>query len=155
MGNKDDLVDELTSLRMKRVRRQNTTPELAVRKILSANGYRYRLHRNDLPGTPDVVFPGRRKVVFVHGCFWHGHANCARASLPQRRATYWQDRIRKNRERDLRTAAELRLLGWSVCVVWECETKNVDTLKQRLASFLSGSDQEQDVATSGANEALS
>ena len=146
MRNRDDLVDERTSLRMKRVRRQNTAPELAVRKILSANGYRYRLHRNDLPGTPDVVFAGRRKVVFVHGCFWHGHANCVRGSLPERRALYWQDRIRKNQERDLRTASELRRMGWSICVVWECETRDSDALTRKLIRFLLGSDKKQNLA---------
>ncbi len=129
-------VDELTSHRMKRVRQRHTAPELAVRKLLFADGYRYRIHRRDLPGSPDVVFPGRRKVIFVHGCFWHGHEDCARASLPRNRADYWRHRIAANQERDRRSEAALRRMGWSVCVVWECEVRNSDPLRERLARFL-------------------
>ena len=129
-------VDELTSHRMKRVRQRHTAPELAVRKLLFADGYRYRVHRRDLPGSPDVVFPGRRKVIFVHGCFWHGHEDCARASLPRNRADYWRHRIATNQERDRRSEAALRRMGWSVCVVWECEVRNADPLRERLARFL-------------------
>ena len=132
----DSHVDERVSLRMKRVKQRDTTPELVVRKLLFAKGYRYRIHRDDLPGSPDVVFPSRRKVVFVHGCFWHGHENCARASLPKSRTRYWADRIAKNRERDMRSISALEQLGWSVYVVWECETKNLSSLEQRLSCFL-------------------
>lgn len=129
-------VDESVSFRMKHVKQRGTAPELVVRKLLFAKGYRYRIHRGDLPGSPDVVFPSRRKVIFVHGCYWHGHENCVRASLPKTRTKYWKDRISKNRERDERSISALEQLGWSVYVVWECETKNVNSLEQRLLHFL-------------------
>lgn len=135
----DQGVDELTSLRMKRVRQRDTAPELKVRKLLFGCGYRYRVHRDDLPGSPDVVFPGRRKVIFVHGCFWHGHQNCPRASLPRTRTEYWRDRITTNQERDRRSETALRRMGWAVCVVWECEVGNAGALRERLTRFLNGS----------------
>lgn len=136
MNRGGDGVDERTSLRMKRVRQRDTAPEMAVRKLLSAGGYRYRIHRRDLPGSPDVVFPRWRKVIFVHGCFWHGHPGCARASLPRSRAEYWRSRIATNRERDRRSEAALRKMGWFVCIVWECEVARVEALRERLAHFL-------------------
>ena len=129
-------VDESVSFRMKRVKQRDTAPELVVRKLVFEKGYRYRIHRDDLPGSPDLVFPSRRKVVFVHGCFWHGHANCVRASLPKTHTKYWEDRISKNRERDERSISTLEQLGWSVYVVWECETKDVNSLEKRLLDFL-------------------
>ena len=132
-------VDEHTSLRMKRVRRRDTAPELKVRKLLFGCGYRYRVHRDDLPGSPDVVFPSRRKAIFVHGCFWHGHPNCPRASLPRTRTEYWRDRITTNQERDRRSETALRRMGWSICVVWECEVGNAGALRERLTRFLNGS----------------
>lgn len=136
MNRGSDGVDERTSLRMKRVRQRDTAPEMAVRKLLFAGGYRYRIHRRDLPGSPDVVFPRWRKVIFVHGCFWHGHPGCARASLPRNRAEYWRSRIATNRERDRRSEAALRKMGWFVCIVWECEVARVEALRERLAHFL-------------------
>ncbi len=137
MSRKDDLrVDESVSFRMKRVKQRDTAPELIVRKLLFSKGYRYRIHRDDLPGSPDVVFPGRRKVIFVHGCFWHGHENCKRASLPKTRTEYWASRVAKNHERDVRSISILEELGWSTYVVWECETSNVDSLERRLSRFL-------------------
>ena len=129
-------VDAAVSFRMRQVRQRNTAPELTVRKLLSIKGYRYRTHRRDLPGSPDIVFPGRRKAIFVHGCFWHGHKNCRRASLPRTRFAYWQNRIVKNRERDLRSIAILKQANWSVLVVWECETKDPRTLETQLSHFL-------------------
>ena len=128
--------DTTVSFRMRQVKQRNTTPELIVRKLLSTKGYRYRIHRGDLPGSPDIVFPGRRKAIFVHGCFWHGHKNCRRASLPHTRFAYWQNRIVKNRERDLRSIAALKQAEWSVLVVWECETKDLRTLETQLSHFL-------------------
>ena len=132
----DMLVDDSVSFRMKRVKQRDTAPELVVRKLLFAKGYRYRVHRDDLPGSPDIVFPSRRKVVFVHGCFWHGHEKCTRASLPKTRTQYWSDRVAENRKRDVRSISALERLGWSVLVVWECETKNVRSLAERLSGFL-------------------
>lgn len=133
----EGVVDERTSLRMKRVGQRDTAPEMVVRKLLFAGGYRYRIHRRDLPGSPDVVFPRWRKVIFVHGCFWHGHPGCSRASLPRSRAEYWRSRIATNRERDLRSEVALRRMGWFVCIVWECEVGRVEALRERLTHFLS------------------
>jgi len=121
---------------MRRVTGANTSPELAVRRLLTAMGLRYRLHRKDLPGRPDIVLPGRRTVVFVHGCFWHGH-DCKRgARAPKANADYWQAKIGRNRTRDIATAAALETLGWRVVTVWECELKAADQLRDRLAEAL-------------------
>jgi DNA mismatch endonuclease (patch repair protein) len=119
---------------MSRIRGKNTKPEMAVRRLLHALGFRYRLHRADLPGTPDLVFSGRRKVVFVHGCFWHGHECTGR--VPKSNADYWMAKISRNKARDGRSRDELAALGWSVLTVWECELKDADGLAGRLRSFL-------------------
>lgn len=108
---------------MARIRSKNTTPELAVRQALHAAGLRFRLHRTDLPGRPDIVFPGRRTVVFVHGCFWHSHPGCKRARIPGTRQEYWVPKLLRNVERDQAAAAALRSAGWRVLIVWECETR--------------------------------
>ena len=123
---------------MRAVKSRDTAPELAVRRLAHSLGYRYRLHRRDLPGTPDLVFPSRRKVVFVHGCFWHGH-DCPRGDrMPKTNAEYWTTKIARNRERYERQQAELRLDGWRVLTVWECETRAREKLAARLRSFLDG-----------------
>ena len=132
----DPSVRDSVSLRMRRVKQRDTAPELIVRRILFAAGYRYRIHRRDLPGSPDVVFPRRRKIIFVNGCFWHGHENCSRASLPRTRFQYWKERILKNQERDVRSIAALEKLGWIVDTVWECETRDLAFLEERLVRFL-------------------
>ena len=120
---------------MARVKAKNTKPELAVRRLAHAMGYRFRLHRKDLPGAPDLVFPGRRKALFVHGCFWHGH-DCARgARAPKTNAAYWRAKIARNRARDAAAMAGLRSLGWTAHVIWECELKSED-LPRRLRRFL-------------------
>lgn len=120
---------------MRRVKGKDTRPEMQVRRLLHAAGYRYRLHRRDLPGTPDLAFPGRRKAVFVHGCFWHGH-DCRRgARQPKTNAGYWRAKIARNRERDARNRAALAGLGWGSLTVWECELKQ-DGLLTRLEDFL-------------------
>lgn len=123
---------------MARVRREHTAPELVVRRLLYRLGYRYRLHRRDLPGTPDVCFPGRKKAVFVHGCFWHRHPGCRRASTPKTRTSFWSEKFAQNVARDRRELAELRRLGWHALVVWECETENPTELVAVLSAFLSG-----------------
>jgi DNA mismatch endonuclease (patch repair protein) len=106
---------------MKSVRREDTSPELAVRRYLHASGLRYTLHRADLPGRPDIVLPARRSAVFVHGCFWHGHG-CAHGAVPARtNAAFWAAKIARNRERDRRQVRQLRRLGWQVETVWECQ----------------------------------
>lgn len=108
---------------MRAVRSVDTRPEMVVRRWLHAMGYRYRLHRRDLPGAPDIVFPGRRKIIFVHGCFWHGH-NCARgARMPVANADYWRSKIARNVTRDAGHIAALRQAGWDVLIVWECQLK--------------------------------
>ncbi|OUJ13005.1 Fis family transcriptional regulator [Acetobacter sp. DsW_063] len=121
---------------MRAVKSANTAPELAVRKLLFSLGYRYRLHRKDLSGSPDIVFPGRRKVIFVHGCFWHGH-DCKRgARTPKTNAEYWRTKITRNIERDRRSAATLRDQGWRALTLWECEIGDRDKLTTILRDFL-------------------
>ena len=129
-------VDEAVSLRMKRVKQRDTAPELFVRRLLFSKGYRYRLHNQKLPGRPDIVFPRRRKVIFVHGCFWHNHQGCRRSTLPKTRTAYWRDKIQKNRDRDAHVITTLQQLGWCVYIVWECEVKSPIDLERRLTSFL-------------------
>lgn len=117
---------------MKRVGRKNTKPELIVRSQLHALGLRFRLHKKNLPGSPDIVLPKHRTVVFVHGCFWHRHSNCRYATIPKTRQEFWIPKLESNVNRDLRKEAQLRELGWRVLVVWECETKAINTLTIRL-----------------------
>jgi DNA mismatch endonuclease (patch repair protein) len=123
------------SANMRAVRSKNTAPEILVRSTLHRLGYRFRLHRRDLPGTPDLVFPARKCVMFIHGCFWHGH-ECARGSLPSTNVTFWQTKIGKNKERDTRAQQELKKSGWKVLAVWECEMKNKIRFQNRLVRFL-------------------
>ncbi len=118
------------------VQSRNTLPERIVRRLVHAMGYRYRLHRRDLPGTPDLVFPGRRKVIFVHGCFWHRHANCALARLPKTRVDFWLPKLAANAERDARNARALRRLGWGILTIWECQLGNEGKLRKRIRRFL-------------------
>lgn len=125
-----------TRRRMLAIRRRDTAPELRVRSILHGMGYRYRLCRKDLPGTPDIVLPRHRKIVLVHGCFWHGHQECKRATRPVNNARTWEDKIEGNRRRDQRNINALGVLGWDVLVVWECEVRDVSRLEACLRSFL-------------------
>ncbi len=120
---------------MRRIRSKDSAPEMLVRRTLHALGYRYRLHLHCLPGRPDLVFPSRRKIIFVHGCFWHGHENCRRSHNPRTNRDYWRQKIGRNEQRDIRNRQELERLGWSVAVVWECELTN-DVLTERLTCFL-------------------
>jgi DNA mismatch endonuclease (patch repair protein) len=121
---------------MRAVRSRDTTPEMIVRRVVTSLGYRYRLHKATLPGKPDLVFGPRRKVIFVHGCFWHGH-DCKRgARLPKTNVNYWREKVRRNRERDAATLNALRDTGWSTLVVWECETRDDENLRASLAQFL-------------------
>ncbi|MGQ9366509.1 very short patch repair endonuclease [Azospirillum sp. ST 5-10] len=124
------------SWNMSRVRSAHTRPELAVRRLLHGLGYRFRLHVRGLPGKPDLVFPGRKAVIFVHGCFWHRHAGCARASMPSTRPEFWREKFETNRRRDMLVMTSLRGEGWRVHVVWECEIKDRLTLLERLQAFL-------------------
>lgn len=123
---------------MARVRSADTGPEMAVRRLLRGLGFGYRLHRRDLPGRPDIAFIGRRKAIFVHGCFWHGH-DCPRGSRkPAQNTDYWSKKLDRNAERDREAIARLEGLGWHPLVVWECEVRDLANLEDRLRSFLAG-----------------
>ncbi|MCY0856855.1 very short patch repair endonuclease [Cupriavidus sp. D39] len=125
---------------MRAVKSKNTGPELIVRRIVHSLGFRFRLHRQDLPGSPDLAFIGRRKAIFVHGCFWHGH-DCPRgARVPKTNSTYWLAKIARNRERDAAAIERLTAIGWQIHIVWECELKDRDKLERRLRSFLEASE---------------
>lgn len=129
-------VDPLRSRTMASVRQKGTKPELAARKLLHRLGYRFRLHAADLPGKPDIVFRSRRKVVFVHGCFWHGHDCDHGRRQPQSNQAYWSPKIARNRTRDAATIATLSSIGWSTKIVWECELRSLEKVAGKLAEFL-------------------
>lgn len=135
-GVMDRLTSETRSAHMRRIRKTNTKPELAVRRVAHRMGYRYRLHRRDLPGTPDLVFPSRHKIIQVHGCFWHQHPGCGLARLPKSRLDYWLPKLRGNAERDAVNEALLFEQGWRVLVIWECEATDEARLEAILAEFL-------------------
>ena len=128
----DRLTPERRSWLMSRVKGKNTTPELRVRRAAHALGLRFRLHRSDLPGTPDLVFPKWHIAVFVHGCFWHRHKGCTKASTPKSRSDYWTKKFQQNTQRDRRNSRHLRRAGWSVLTIWECETKQASKLTDKL-----------------------
>ncbi len=134
------MVDTRTSAKrseiMSRVRSKNTGPEMIVRRLVFAMGYRYRLHRRDLPGTPDIVLPGRRKIIEVRGCFWHGHDSCQYGRLPKSRDEYWRTKIDCNRVRDVENLRRLEGDGWRVLIVWQCELNDLEVLKKRLYEFI-------------------
>lgn len=134
----DTLSPAERSKRMSLVRGKGTKPEIAVRKLLHGMGYRYRLHVKELPGKPDLVFPGRRKVIFVHGCFWHRHPDprCQLARMPKSRLDFWRTKLEHNRERDLRNQAKLRKLGWKYLVFWECRLRDIAAISNQAKAFL-------------------
>ena len=134
----DTLSTKQRSERMSLVRDRDTKPEMAIRRLVHYMGYRYRLHRRDLPGTPDLVFSGRKKAVFVHGCFWHRHPDpaCRLARLPKSKLDFWGPKLETNRKRDERNIALLTELGWDVLVIWECQSKNREELQIRIKDFL-------------------
>jgi len=121
---------------MARISGSNTKPEIVVRKILYGLGFRYRLNVRKLPGTPDIVLSKHNKVVFVHGCFWHGHKGCKRSTRPTTNVAFWNRKIDKNIDRDKKVLKELRRLGWKPLVIWECQTKKPEALGKRLIRFL-------------------
>ncbi|WP_341990189.1 DNA mismatch endonuclease Vsr [Azorhizobium sp. AG788] len=132
-----DIVDKARrSAMMAGIRGKDTRPELAVRKAAHALGYRFRLHRRDLPGTPDLVFPRLRKIILVHGCYWHRHPGCKFAYKPKSNPDFWMTKFEKNQARDQKTLFELVERGWAPLVVWECETKDSKILSARIASHL-------------------
>ena len=120
---------------MSQIKGSDTSVEIRVRSLLHNLGYRFRLHIGSLPGKPDIVLPEYRSVVFVHGCFWHGHKACGRASIPQTNKEFWTRKIGGNLDRDKRSVRQLRALGWKVLVVWQCQTKNLALLEKRITTF--------------------
>lgn len=140
----DILAPEQRSSLMSRIRNKDTGPEMKVRRLAHALGFRFRLHRRDLPGSPDLVFPSHRKVIFVHGCYWHRHEGCRYTYSPKSNIMFWQSKFEANVARDRRAANMLETLGWKALVIWECETQNEEALRVRLLEFLrndKGSDQ--------------
>jgi DNA mismatch endonuclease (patch repair protein) len=122
--------------RMRRIRKTDSKPELIVRRMIHAMGFRYRLHGNKLPGTPDIVLPRHRKTIFVHGCFWHRHHCPDGTKLPKSKPEYWGPKLERNRRRDEANIEQLRAMGWDVLVVWECELRETQELVRRLTQFL-------------------
>ena len=131
----DRLSSERRSRLMQAVKSKNTAPERTVRSLLHALGYRFRLHRRDLPGTPDIVLPGRRCAIFVHGCYWHAHG-CRIGRPPKSRLDYWAPKLEANKVRDSRKLAELEAAGWRVLIVWQCELRGLEVLAKKLKEFL-------------------
>lgn len=133
----DTLTPQERSDRMARVLAKDTKPEMLVRRVIHSMGYRYRLHRRDLPGCPDIVFPARRKVIFVHGCFWHRHGKqCPLTRWPKSKMDFWRPKLEANRARDKRNQHELNVLGWGWLVVWECELRDREYLRMKIKEFL-------------------
>lgn len=135
------MIDTVSSKRrsdnMRAIRSSGMKPEMIVRRAVFALGYRYRLHCKDLPGTPDLVFRTRRKVIFVHGCFWHQHQGCSRGKrIPRSNVAYWQAKLDRNVKRDKMQLRSLRTKNWKVLIIWECQTKDVRKLRERLQRFL-------------------
>ncbi|HVW56734.1 MAG TPA: very short patch repair endonuclease [Rhizobiaceae bacterium] len=131
----DRLSAEERSAHMARIRRSDTKPELVVRSLLHRLGYRFRIQFSKVPGRPDVAFPGRRKCIQVHGCFWHAHG-CSLSRTPKTRIDFWQKKFERNRERDARLEREAAAAGWATLTIWECETRDIAGLTQRLMAFL-------------------
>ncbi len=121
---------------MSRVRSKNSRPEMLVRRLVFSEGYRYRLHERKLPGCPDLVFRGRGKIIFVHGCFWHRHEKCALARMPKSRLDFWEPKLTANKERDAHNTKLLAKEGWKVLTIWECQLKDTERLKRTIRGFL-------------------
>lgn len=132
----DTLSPKQRSERMRSVRARDTKPELIVRQLIFGMGYRYRLHSRKLPGNPDIVFARRKKLIFVHGCFWHRHKNCNLARLPKSRFEFWIPKLEGNRIRDNRKQKELKAMGWRMLIVWECQLTNRRVLEAKIRRFL-------------------
>jgi DNA mismatch endonuclease (patch repair protein) len=141
----DNRTPESRSALMGRIGGKNTVPELTVRRILHGLGYRFRLHRKELPGTPDIVFPGRHKAIFVHGCFWHAHG-CRIGRPPKSRLDYWLPKLEANQIRDEAKRADLEAQGCAVLTIWQCQTKTLDTLADELVIFLDGKESDRHLA---------
>jgi DNA mismatch endonuclease (patch repair protein) len=124
------------SANMRAVRGRNTRPEIRIRQMLHGLGYRFRLHQSDLPGKPDIVLPRLRKAIYVHGCFWHQHKGCRRATVPQSNRAFWRKKLSRNAVRDSKQLSLIRKRGWRAMVVWECQLKREDRLKSTIERFL-------------------
>lgn len=135
MTEMDIMSKEKRSWLMSRIRDRDTKPEKRVRSLLHGMGYRFRLHRKDLPGRPDIVLPKYRTAIFVHGCFWHHHRGCKYAYQPKSRVEFWKEKFRQNVERDSRKKRALRKLGWRVIIVWECELEDSESLVKKLRNL--------------------
>lgn len=131
----DKISPDKRSETMRRIRSKDTLPEKAIRSLIHRMGYRFRLHARSLPGKPDLVFPGRKKVIFVHGCFWHHH-NCAKGAFPKSKTNFWIPKLLLNQKRDAEKRAELHRLGWKTLVIWQCQLSDLRTLSKRIVSFL-------------------
>lgn len=129
-------IREARSAQMRLIKSKDTKPELLVRRALFALGYRYRLHVKGLPGNPDLVFPARKKVIFIHGCFWHRHEGCRKSRVPKSRLDYWIPKFAANVQRDHKNQQDLAHTGWEALVIWECELKNAEAVIARAVSFL-------------------
>ncbi|BAV92113.1 DNA mismatch repair endonuclease [Candidatus Desulfovibrio trichonymphae] len=132
----DKISRETRSRNMANIKGKNTKPEKLVRSVLHGMGFRFRLHVKKLPGSPDIVLPRYKSLIFVHGCFWHGHEGCKRATIPTTRADFWRTKISSNKERDAQNLADLAKLGYRCLIIWQCEMKDTAILKQRLSTFL-------------------
>ncbi|WP_226477455.1 very short patch repair endonuclease [Pseudomonas sp. MWU16-30323] len=132
----DVVTPEQRSRNMSKIKGKNTKPEMTVRSMCHELGFRYRLHRKDLPGTPDLVFPKHRLCLFVHGCFWHRHPGCKYAYTPKSRLDFWLPKLAKNVERDMKAKRALEVSGWRVSIIWECQTKNRDTLRAEIQKMI-------------------
>ena len=132
----DTISKEKRSWVMSRIRSKNTEPEKLVRSMLHAMGYRFRIHRRDLPGNPDIAFPKRRIAIFVHGCFWHKHEGCQKSRDPKSNKTFWLNKFQKNVERDRKNQEALEKNGWAVHVIWECETDDIQSLSKRIRNIM-------------------
>ena len=130
-------VSEQRSRNMSAIKSKNTKPEIKVRKVLHSMGYRFRLHSKDLPGSPDIVLPKYKTVIFVHGCFWHRHENCKYASNPKTRQEFWNKKFKENIKRDSEIQDKIKNLDWRSVVIWECETKNIENLREKIIDVFS------------------
>ena len=128
----ENKISEARSRNMSAIKSKNTKPEIIVRKLLHSMGYRFRLHKKDLPGSPDIVLPKYKTVIFVHGCFWHRHHNCKFATTPKTRTEFWENKFKENIERDIKNQNKLKNLGWKSRIIWECEIKDKDAINQKL-----------------------
>lgn len=134
----DKISQEARSRNMQKIKSVDTGPEMTVRRLVHKAGFRYRLHNRKLPGKPDLVFASRKKVIFVHGCFWHQHAklDCLDGRLPKSNAEYWREKLQRNVARDKKNAELLRDMGWDVLTIWECETKDEALLRDKISTFM-------------------